>query len=357
MPNPSDFGLQKNPFSILPNAEVEHWAGLPETKKALADVVSIVRPDDVGASEFVVLHGDWGAGKSHALRYFTHYINKNDRGKAIYLSEIMIGAGLSFSALCPRILDQLKGETTNRLVKTIKNSVDSCTTQMREESGYNVTPDTMIEEKISQEDREMVKSLYNSGQASNLGVDDYSATKVLASLFRVMTLPIGDNPPAFHAVYLFLDEMENIFDDKAAKQIAFFSALRSLINGVTEHFALVLSFTAHAAMLEAAVPEHLKERMTRPYIKCEQLEADGAKKFVKEYLGFVQEDGFSPPQPFYPFSEAAIDTIFEREATLVPRRILMHLRRVWERSVRNENLQPGDEISQEMADEILDGVI
>lgn len=358
MLEPSSFGLKDNPFSILPNAEVRHWAGLPETKKAFMDVISSVRPDDVGASEFVVIRGDYGAGKSHALRYFTHEINHNNRGRAIYLSEIMVGGGLSFSALCPRVLEQLEGETINHLVHTIKGSVHNCTTQMREESGYSVSPDTAIDEKIPHQDREMVKSLNNTGQVPNFKTDDYSATKLLASLFRVMTSSIGNDPPAFGAVYLFLDEVEYAFEDKAARQIPFFSALRSLINGVTEHFALVLSFSVHMAVLEAAVPSALKERMTRPYIHCEQLTTDGAKEFVKDYLGFVRPSNeYLPPQPYYPFSEAAINIIFERETALVPRRILMHLRRVWERSVRHENLQPGEEISPEMADQILSGII
>ena len=359
MLNPAEFGLKENPFSILPNAEVKHWAGLNETKKALADVVSSVRPDDVGASEFVVLHGDYGAGKSHALRYYTHSINKDGNNRAIYLSEIMVGAGLSFSALYPGILDQLKDEAMNRLVNQVNNSVNNCARQLHQKSGFNVTPDLAIEQKVPQQDREMVKALMNSsGQVPPMGTDDYSTTRALASLFRVMTSSIGDDPPAFGAVYLFLDEMEYAFDDKAAKQIAFFSALRSLINGVTEHFALILSFTAHAALLEAAVPAYLQERMTRPYLQCEQLTADEAKKFVKDYLGFVRLEGsFSPPQPFYPFSEAAINTIFDRETTLVPRKILKHLRRVWERAARSGSLQSGDEISQEMADGILDGVV
>lgn len=271
----------------------------------------------------------------------------------------MVGGGLSFSALCPRVLEQIEGETINHIVRTVKGSVDNCTAQMREESGYSVSPDTAIDEKVPHQDREIVKSLNNTGQVPNLKTDDYSATKLLASLFRVMTSPIGGNSAPFGAVYLFLDEVETaVVSAKSPQQTAFFGALRTLINEVTENFALVLSFSLPTAVLEAAVPNFLQERMTRPYIQCEQLTTDSAKKFVKDYLSFVRpSEEFSPPQQFYPFSEAAINTIFERETTLLPRKILMHLRRVWERAARYENLESGDEISQEMADEILDGII
>ena len=110
---------------------------------------------------------------------------------------------------------------------------------------------------------------------------------------------------------------------KAAQQVPFFSALRILSNEVPERFCLFLSFTAPAALLEAAVPDFLQERMTRKYIECEQLTAAGSKRFIQDFLGFVRPDGFLVPQPFYPFSESAVDAIFEQETMLVPRRILM----------------------------------
>lgn len=359
MLNPADFGLKENPFSMVPDADVEYWAGLPETKRAFSDVVVSVCPDDVGSSEFVVICGNWGAGKSHALRYFTHRINKAGSNYAVYLNEVMVGTNLSFANLCPRILEHLKGAPMTRITNTLKESVDTCADQIRKESGLSTfSPEMAMEEKIPQQDREIVKSLYHYGQLPVWGKEDYSATTGLASLFRVMTSPIGHKQPAFGAVYLFLDELETVFDEKAPKQLAFFSALRSLINGMTEHFALVLSFSAPTALLEAAVPSALKERMTRPFIQCEPLTEDSAKQFVREYLGFVRPSpSFSPPQPFYPFSEATINTIFERETALVPRRILLHLRRVWERAVRYESLKPGEEISKEMAETILEGVI
>lgn len=363
MLNPADFGLTDNPFGMVPNPAIDgRWAGLPLTKNALADVIASVRPDDVGASEFVVLSGDYGAGKSHALRYFTRFVNDEEKsGYAIYMSEVMVGAGLSFSALCPRILQQLTDKAKQSLVNKIKDAVNNSVEQMEAESSFQITSDLAIESKVLQkQDQDHIKSLYNNGQILSLeGKDDYTSAKMLASLFRVMTSSIGGSPPPFDAVYLFLDEVESTIEQaKAAQQIAFFSALRSLINEVTEHFALILSFTTQTAILEATVPQALQERMTRPYIQCEQLDSNGARRFVQEFLEFVRpQNSFVPPQPFYPFSEAAINTIFEREPTLLPRRILYLLRRVWERAARYENLQPGEEISSEMADEILKGVI
>ena len=355
--NPADFGLKENPFGIVPDAEVKHWAGMPETKSSLRDVVASVRPDDIGASEFVVLLGDYGAGKSHALRFFSHQINqKGGGGCAIYLGEVMVGSGLSFSSLCLSILDHIKDKMSG-IHRAIKDAVDKSVNKMQQEHpGIPVRPEAVIEQQIQPQDREMVKSLYGADRVPQMGNSDHAVAKNLASLFRVMTSRIGDSPPPYAAVYLFLDEVEVVLEARQQQQAAFFGALRILINEVTEHFGMVLSFSQPVAVLEATIPEFLKERMTRKYIACEKLPVEGAKQFVQEFLGFVRIDGFSPPQPLYPFSESAVDAIFDHETALVPRRILMHLRRVFERSIRVEGLKPGEDISREMAENILQGV-
>ena len=356
----SEFGLVENPFRQLPDIEISYWAGLPETRKALADVVKSVRPNDVGASEFVILQGDYGAGKTHALRYFAHEINTSGDGKAVYLSEVRSSKGLSFSAISSRIYSELETIET-QLANHIRQSVEGCKAEIKAGASHPeiISTEVAIEKHVKlPEDRKTVQSLCKTGKIPNFSShkDDYETVQGFASVVRVMTSPIGNNIPAFSAVYLFLDEVETAIDEKAALQVSFFQALRSLINAIPEHFSLVLSFTIATAVLEAAVPAHLQQRMTRPYILCEQLQTDSAKRFIKEYLGFFRCDGFSPPQPYYPFSEAAINAILERETSLMPRKIIYHLRRIWQRSVQ-EDLKPHDEISEEIANNILDGVI
>ncbi len=64
-----DFDLRQDPFPIAPESSVVNWAGDQEIRDELVDIVKGVRASDIGVSEFVVLHGEFGAGKSHALRY------------------------------------------------------------------------------------------------------------------------------------------------------------------------------------------------------------------------------------------------------------------------------------------------
>ena len=49
-----------------------------------------VRASDIGSTEFLVLHGELGAGKSHALRYLKTRIEQRDsefQSLAIYVER------------------------------------------------------------------------------------------------------------------------------------------------------------------------------------------------------------------------------------------------------------------------------
>src|SRR5579863_9867197 len=68
--------LTKNPFTLVADPNTQTWADYEDVRKALMDVITSCRNDQVGLSEFVVLHGEIGTGKSHALRYLHNYITR-----------------------------------------------------------------------------------------------------------------------------------------------------------------------------------------------------------------------------------------------------------------------------------------
>ena len=353
MLNPSDFGLKPNPFRGLPGSEVTHWAGLRQVRGALEEVVISVRPDDIGTSECVVLYGDWGAGKSHALRFFTGEITREGDRLAIYVNEVPTGS--SFASVYFSILEQLEEGPLGRVATSIQEAVRRCVEQLKAEKGLpSVSDDLAIEMEVARQDQAQVKSLNGSGRFIDKVDNDVDAAKKLASIFRVMTTAVGESAPAYGAVYLFLDEMERLNVSKPTTVIAFYDALRTIVNGVTERFALVLSYTLQLAELDAVFPQFMQERLTRQHIHCASLSTEDGKLFVREYLANLRPNGFSHKNPYHPFSEEAIDVIFDREPTMIPRKILRHMHLVWERASRQEDLQPGAEITPDMASKILE---
>ena len=187
--------------------------------------------------------------------------------------------------------------------------------------------------------------------------DDYSAASMLATLVGVMTSPIGDQPARYKAAYIFLDEMEISLNLKPADQFSFFGALRQLINGTANSYCgILLAFTAETAHLEQEVEPFLWERMTRPLWEFENLEDDSAKQFVEGYLRTVRLDEETSSKPYFPFAEGVIDFIIERKAQVVPRYLLRDMAQVFERAVRDKKVSPGNEISREHAEEILNAL-
>ena len=357
MLNPEQFGLKPSPFSLIPDAHVQFWAGLPETKRALEDVFTSVRRDDVGSSEFIILNGAYGAGKSHALRYFARE-TREANAFSIYVEDILAAPKPTFSALATRLTESIDADISQRLVTTVKDAIRQCRETTNAQQSVHVDNQAIISRFVSAPAQTTASHILETSTIPSLiAKDDYEVIRRLASVLRLSTSRIGANEPAFQATYLFLDEVEALAEQNAAVQTAFFASLRSLINALPDHFALVLSFSLPTGVLESYVPPPIWERMTRPTIEVTQLSVDEATQFVKEYLACVRPDSdYVPVHPFYPFSEGALLAIFEQETSLVPRRILKHLRRVWERAARHELVIEGEEISREDAERILEAV-
>ena len=387
MANLEDFGFVENPFPIVPHSRVTNWAGREHEKLLLMDVVESVLTIDTGLSEFLILHGTFGAGKSHALRYITTTITdvKSDHFKAcaVYLSRVRVDQKFSFVLLYKEIVREIGKECFRTLASVVVERIDAAADVLAE--GMNREeerklkkndPDhfrKMVIETINEEDRPIIDLLerLDSGEDSILEYlfegkvpgnksdviqainNDYVATKVLASIFRVMTLKIGGGEPAHRGVYLFLDEVEDTYDLKPAEQMVFWNGIRDLVNRVPEHLGLILSFSADTALVEAYVPLALAERTSRQNLELQSLEVGEAKDFVREHLACFRRPGYEPEQDYYPFTEGAIDYVLESVVVMVPRKIFRYLRTVLERAIRREGLEPGEQIDARMAEEIL----
>jgi hypothetical protein len=117
---------------------------------------------------------------------------------------------------------------------------------------------------------------------------------------------------------------------------------------------MIWGATADAALIEAVLPASILQRLTRKYIELSDLLPEDAKEFLKQHLSDLRVQGFAVPQPFHPFSEAAIDLVIERTVGLTPRSMFRSLRAVLERAIRRHDLKAGEEIDAALAQEILE---
>lgn len=371
MKNFEDFGLKSGSFKTLPSDKsVKHWAGMPEAKKKLTDIIQSVRSDDIGQSEFVIMCSAYGGGKTHAMRYFVREIIENGDGYAFFAGEILHGHKTTFLGVFHHIIQKNKKMLPD-LVARVVSAVD---TEVRLARAAAKDADTVnekdyqkkiIEDNVAGDDNAALVSKFVDVPRDSDSIvailidgkvvsDDYSAASMLATLIGVMTSPIGNQPALYKAAYIFFDEMEISLNLKPADQFSFFGALRQLINGTADSYCgILLAFTTETAHLEQDVEPFLWERMTRPLWEFENLDDESAKKFAQDYLGTIRLEEASPSQPFFPFAEGVIDFIIERRSQVVPRYILRDMGQLFERAVRDERVAPGNEFSRELAEDIL----
>jgi len=86
---PEDFyraaNLKTNPFrsnpSTISDPRADIWVGYEKEQRVLVKFVTRTRSDQVGNTNFIVLHGDYGTGKSHALLWLQNLILIADKGE------------------------------------------------------------------------------------------------------------------------------------------------------------------------------------------------------------------------------------------------------------------------------------
>lgn len=377
-----DFDLTQDPFPIVPDGPVHNWAGHEDLRLDLIDLVKGVRARDIGISEFVVLYGEYGAGKSHALRYLRTQIVENKgeyNSLALYLERPRVANKLNFLELYKYIIKIIGREQIKSYCGQMKAHMEEITNDLASAAnmGHLANKSSFFDQAVSNlpiDDRPMVKLLVSGAEeGSNIyeflsGADkseengyegkidsDFMAAKALSDFFRVLTSELRPNIRVLESVYLFIDECEVLAETKASESELVFTGLRELINGLPYRFGLVMSFSAATALIEAIMPRHLLRRMTRPYIEVPMLGDEDAVAFLKTQMNFYRTDGSQYTGQFYPFSDEAIAFIVENTTTLTPRNLFIDSKRVLERAIRRFDLTPGQSISRETAEAVLRG--
>ena len=208
------FGLTKDPFAIVPDGPVENWAGRTELREDLLDLMMGVQASDIGSTEFLVLHGELGAGKSHALRYLKTRIEEPEgdfQSLAIYVERPRVAAKLNFLELYKYIIFELGRETVADICRRVGKEIDDVIQSLANEAGYGEEVnkssfEPRAIENVRTNDRNMVQVLrrgavddgkvfdFLSGAAKCDGPEyegkvdsDFMAAKILGDFFRVIS--------------------------------------------------------------------------------------------------------------------------------------------------------------------------
>ncbi|MBT9132778.1 MAG: hypothetical protein DDT32_00895 [Syntrophomonadaceae bacterium] len=378
--------LTSNPFSLVPGRRVTVWAGYKELLQQLLDIVESCRSDQVGLSEFAVLYGDLGTGKSHALRYLEYWITEARKDEfnaaVVHLETPKVAPMMNFVAIYRKIIENLVPhirESAEWLDMVIEDSV-----RKEKPSARRDELDTAIDEKYRdpnitpsfpplalllkgiKENKPDAMSLLSGQAPKGIKLDtyglirpidtEYDAAKSLGAYVNLCTrgtsaLSEGGVLARNKAFYFLLDEIEVMLDFKPAEALSINHGLRDLINACPENCCFLLGMTGDVRTIFAILDQYVMGRMSHNPIEIPPLEVEQVVTFLKEVLKGYRSDPSDPDE--YPFHEDALRKIAEETQRKTARDVFRSCRRVLEKAVLANRLIPGGWIEAADAEEFL----
>lgn len=341
--------LVDNPFRSTPNFAADPrariWAGYQNQRKQLAKYLKRSLSDQVGNANFLMLYGDYGTGKSHALLWAQHSILQEEKqtfnAVCYFVPTLRKDKGnLTFAGA---FLDDLVAKST--LVadaQEFHHFLAECITTYRaaNEVSGDIVQEKVIEQLIpAVELSNFANEFYRCEGLDDIrallaprGLSDYRAMVIFTRLVNLFVheMKISDTEVRRFrkAAYLFIDELDDLerASVKEAREVN--DMLRHLYDGCPNCFCMVIAISAEVSQLPVYFFDYILGRIRRQ-IELVALDKDDAVRFVREILddNRVQPEGECD---FFPFERAAIETIASQLTEITPRKMVNTMQQVIE---------------------------
>ena len=367
----SKCNLQDNPFRSNPNfaadPRAQIWVGYEEQKKQLDRYLNRSLADQVGNVNFLMLYGDYGTGKSHALLWAQNRVlhEKKDIFDAVcyFIPTLRKDKGkLTFAGAF--LGDLIEKSTLMADVQAFHGFLIECVSKCRSANGYkheDVTSEKIIEELIpAVELNNFAKEIHKCKDDQDFydllapnGLTDYQAMIIFTRLVNLfvheMQISSEDSQRFKKGAYLFIDELDDLgrATVKEAREVN--DLLRHIYDNCPNCFCMVIALSAEISQLTVYFFDYILSRIHRQ-IELAVLDKNDAITFVKEILksNRLNSKGKSG---FFPFEQSAIDSIASQLTEITPRKIVDTMQQIME-EVRLVGHNPEEEsVSLEFLDE------
>jgi hypothetical protein len=347
--------LKTNPFRQNPLLDTDPragiWVGYQAERKELLRAINQCRSDYIGNSSLLLLYGELGAGKTHALMWARHQIlveqKANFDAVAYSIGSLRNDDKITFAATFERDIVN-KSSIVNDVVEFRQHLDELCVEYRKAHAQASLSKDetlekmipsrelsTLAKEIIHAETPEAVRKVLVPGKLGEFGtVGKFAA---LVNLF-VMDIDIkGEAKSWKKAAYLFIDELNLLVEASAKEQRMANEMIRNLYDSCPNRFGFVLASTSSVANVSLLFDEWVISRVSKQIV-LQTLPQQEAKDFV---AGILNHERVSNPEsdPFRPFTESAVDSIVAQMSAITPRRIMKTMERVLE-LVRTEGHDP-----------------
>ena len=257
--------LKNNPFRSTPNFAADPragiWVGYETQKKQLDRYLKRPLADQVGNVNFLMLYGDYGTGKSHALRWAQNRILHNEKDAfdsvCYFIPTLRKDNGkLTFAGAFR--YDILAKSDLLADVQAFRHFLADCIAVCRQVNsyGHDVPPERIIETLIPAvelndfakeinrlQEREQLRELLEPKRDA-----DYQAMVIFTRLVNLFThemqISEGDRRRFKKGAYLFIDELDDL-DRASSKEVREVNdLLRHIYDNCPNCFCMVIALSA-----------------------------------------------------------------------------------------------------------------
>ncbi|MGV8922344.1 MAG: hypothetical protein ACOH1L_03200 [Thermomonas sp.] len=322
----------ENP-AVASHERASLWVGYEKERERLMRVLTQARSDQLGSTRFFLMYGGFGTGKSHALLWAQNYIlhqKREEFNACAYFMRSLKTQGGKFSfhrAFQEFIINQ--SDLLSDLEKFSHFLKDKISLYKRENGiPSDEDPKKVIAQIFAAPELiNLAIKFYQANTKQELAAaihvnDDFDSVLRFTSLVKLFTFNIPSTSISDNrfrrAVYLFIDELDDLMGATSKEGRAVNDHLRHLYDSCQGCFGLGVAISAELSELSAYFMDYVLTRIDRQ-IELSLLDKKQAIEFIK---GMLSTRRITPANDFYPFTEETIGYLVDQIVQLTPRKLV-----------------------------------
>ena len=262
--------LTDNPFRSTPNFAADPrariWVGYEKQKKQFDKYLKRSLSDQIGNANFLMLYGDYGTGKSHALLWAQNMIlheEKDTFNAACYIIPTLRKDKGTLTFAGAFLDDIIRKSNLLADLQQFHHFLVECISVYRnaQELRGDASPEKVIETLIpAVELNSFAKDIYNCKAQSDFltllapkGLTDYRAMMIFTTLVNLfvheMKLAETDVRRFKSAAYLFIDELDDLDRASSKEMREVNDILRHIYDNCPNCFCMVIALSAEVTQL------------------------------------------------------------------------------------------------------------
>lgn len=340
--------LRDNPFRSNPTQESDPrmsiWVGYDKEREQFWRYIVRARADQIGNANLLLLYGDLGTGKSHALLWAKYQILEAQKSEfnsvVYYIQTLRKDAGkITFAGAFREDIVGKSGIIAD--VRMFKQFLHECVIEYKRDNklGPEVSDESVVEKLLRSVElfnfaKEILR-ITSEDDVRNLLVPpklgDYQAMSMLTKLINlfVFQIQLPSGTKRFKSgAYLFVDELELLATSTAKEQRDVNELIRHIYDNCPNCFCMVLAFTATAAELSILFAPYVLSRASKQIV-MNFLQPDEAKLFVKGILDTSRVNA-KAKSGYFPFEDSAVQAVVSQIVSITPRKVINNMLQVLE---------------------------